>query len=54
MLVLGYKAATEQFAPGQLLDWGVEAEQDGFDAIDASDHLHPSRNGGVQCSFVWS
>jgi coenzyme F420-dependent glucose-6-phosphate dehydrogenase len=54
MIVLGYKAATEQFAPNQLLDWAVEAEQAGFDAIDASDHFHPWRDDDVHCSFVWS
>lgn len=54
MLVLGYKAATEQFAPNELLDYVCEAEQCGFDSIDASDHFQPWRNDGVHCSFVWS
>lgn len=53
MLVLGYKASTEQFAPSQLLDWVIEAERCGFDSVTASDHLHPWRNDGVECFSVW-
>ncbi len=54
MAILGYKADTEQFAPNELLDLVIEAEQLGFDAIAASDHFHPWRHDGVQTSFVWS
>jgi coenzyme F420-dependent glucose-6-phosphate dehydrogenase len=54
VLVLGYKASTEQFGPGELLDWCVEAERCGFDAITASDHFHPWRDADVHCFFVWS
>lgn len=54
MLVLGYKAATEQFGPSELLDLAIEAERWGFDSISASDHFHPWRDDDVQCSFVWS
>ncbi len=54
VLVLGYKASTEQFAPGELLDWCVEAERCGFDSITASDHFHPWRDSDVRCFFVWS
>jgi coenzyme F420-dependent glucose-6-phosphate dehydrogenase len=54
MLVLGYKAATEQFGPNELLDYVIEAEHWGFDAISASDHFHPWRNDDVRCFFVWS
>ncbi|MGH2461070.1 MAG: TIGR03557 family F420-dependent LLM class oxidoreductase [Chloroflexota bacterium] len=53
MLVLGYKASTEQFGPDELLDWVVEAEKCGFDSITASDHFHPWRDDGVQCFSVW-
>lgn len=53
MLVLGYKASTEQFGPTELLDWVVEAERCGFDSIAASDHFHPWRNDDVQCFSVW-
>lgn len=54
MLVLGYKAASEQFGPRELLDLAVEAENCGFDAVSVSDHFHPWRNDDVQCFFVWS
>lgn len=54
MLVLGYKASTEQFAPGELLEWCVEAEHCGFDSITASDHFHPWRDSDVRCFYVWS
>ena len=54
MLVLGYKAYTEQYGPNQLLDWCVEAERQGFDSITASDHFHPWRDEGARCVFVWS
>src|SRR6185312_4666640 len=54
MLVLGYKASTEQFPPNELLDYVVEAENADFDSVDASDHFHPWRNDGVHCSFVWT
>ncbi len=53
MLVLGYKASTEQFDPTQLLDWVVEAECRGFDSVSASDHFHPWRNDDVHCFSVW-
>jgi hypothetical protein len=54
MLVLGYKASTEQYGPNELLDLVVEAERCGFDSISASDHFHPWRNDDVQSFFVWS
>lgn len=53
MLHLGYKAASEQFGPNELLDYVIEAERHGFDAISVSDHFHPWRDD-VQCFFVWS
>ena len=36
----GYKAATEQFGPWELLDYTHRAEQVGFDSAWASDHFH--------------
>src|SRR5262245_42336231 len=41
MLKLGWKAGTEQYAPEELLDYAIAAEDAGFDSIDASDHFHP-------------
>jgi len=45
-LRLGYKASAEQFAPSELLAYGVEAEQAGFDSVFISDHLQPWRHTG--------
>jgi coenzyme F420-dependent glucose-6-phosphate dehydrogenase len=53
MLHLGWKAGTEQYPPGELLDYAVAAEEAGFDSIDASDHFHPWSERGQAC-FVWS
>ncbi|MBA3852123.1 MAG: glucose-6-phosphate dehydrogenase (coenzyme-F420) [Chloroflexi bacterium] len=54
-LTLGYKASAEQFAPRQLLDFGVEAEQQGFDSVVVSDHFQPWRHtdGHASFSFAW-
>src|SRR5258706_1208483 len=53
MLQLGWKAGTEQYPPGELLEYAVAAEQAGFDSIDASDHFHPWAEKGQAC-FVWT
>jgi coenzyme F420-dependent glucose-6-phosphate dehydrogenase len=46
MIRFGYKASAEQFAPKELLDYGVQAEQLGFDSVFISDHLQPWRHDG--------
>jgi coenzyme F420-dependent glucose-6-phosphate dehydrogenase len=46
MLQLGYKASAEQFAPRELLEYGVMAERAGFDSVFVSDHLQPWRHTG--------
>ena len=46
MLKLGYKASDEQFAPTELLGYGVLAEEAGFDSVFVSDHLQPWRHDG--------
>jgi coenzyme F420-dependent glucose-6-phosphate dehydrogenase len=43
---LGYKASAEQFGPRELVDFGVLAEQAGFDSVFVSDHLQPWRHDG--------
>ena len=53
MLRLGWKAGTEQYPPGELLEYAVAAEQAGFDSIDVSDHFHPWSEKGQAC-FVWT
>jgi len=53
MVSLGWKAGAEQYAPGELLEYAVTAEQAGFDALDVSDHFHPWAEQG-QASFAWT
>lgn len=54
-LRLGYKASAEQFAPRPLLDFAVEAERIGLDAVAISDHFQPWRhsNGHAPYSLAW-
>jgi len=46
VLRFGYKASAEQFSPKDLLNFGVLAEQVGFDSVFVSDHLQPWRHDG--------
>ena len=52
-LKFGWKAGTEQYAPQELLEYAVGAEQAGFDSVEASDHFHPWAEKGQAC-FVWT
>jgi coenzyme F420-dependent glucose-6-phosphate dehydrogenase len=51
----GYKASAEQFAPRELLEYGVLAEELGFDSVVISDHFQPWRHTGGHSpfSFAW-
>lgn len=51
----GYKASAEQFAPRELLGFGVQAERLGFDTIAVSDHFQPWRHhtGHAPNALVW-
>jgi coenzyme F420-dependent glucose-6-phosphate dehydrogenase len=55
MIRFGYKASAEQFAPTELLDYGVRAEQAGFDSVFISDHLQPWRHddGHAPAALPW-
>lgn len=53
MVTLGWKAGPEQYAPDELLDYAMAAEQAGFESIDASDHFAPWDPSGQAC-FVWT
>ena len=46
MIRFGYKASAEQFGPVELLRYGVQAEELGFDSVFVSDHLQPWRHDG--------
>jgi coenzyme F420-dependent glucose-6-phosphate dehydrogenase len=54
-LTLGYKASAEQFAPRDLLEFSVYAEECGFDSVVVSDHFQPWRHtdGHAPYSFAW-
>src|SRR5919197_6295512 len=54
-LTLGYKASAEQFAPKDLLEFGIAAEQNGFDSVVVSDHYQPwnHTDGHAPHSFTW-
>ena len=51
---IGYKASAEQFAPRELLDFSVEAEERGFDIVAVSDHFQPWRHDGGHSPFALS
>ena len=51
---LGYKASNEQFAPTELLNYSVLAEECGFDSVWISDHLQPWRHDGGHAPFAMS
>ena len=50
-LRIGYKASAEQFAPRELLDYAVQAEQVGLDSVWISDHFQPWRHHGGHAPF---
>ncbi len=54
MLELGYKASAEQFGPRELIDFGVLAEECGFDNVVISDHFHPWQHTGGHAPFSWA
>jgi coenzyme F420-dependent glucose-6-phosphate dehydrogenase len=50
-LKLGYKASAEQFAPRELVELAVLAEQHGFESVAVSDHFQPWRHTGGHAPF---
>ncbi len=55
MIRIGYKASAEQFAPRELADFAVTAEELGFDSATISDHYQPWRHKGGHApnSIAW-
>jgi G6PDH family F420-dependent oxidoreductase len=51
---VGYKLATEGFAPKELIRQAVAAEQAGFDFVEMSDHFHPWVEAQGHSAFTWS
>ncbi len=54
MLKLGYKASAEQFAPRELVEFAVLAEELGFDSVAMSDHFQPWRHDGGHAPYSLS
>jgi len=54
-MLFGYKAASEQFAPVELLDLALSAEHFGFDSVFVSDHFHPfwHHDGHAMFTLSW-
>ena len=50
-LKLGYKASAEQFAPRELVEIAVAAEEHGMDSVWVSDHFQPWRHVGGHAPF---
>jgi coenzyme F420-dependent glucose-6-phosphate dehydrogenase len=50
-LKLGFKASAEQFAPRELLEYAVLAEDVGLDSVWISDHFQPWRHTGGHAPF---
>ena len=50
-LRIGYKASAEQFAPRELVEYAVHAEQLGLDSALVSDHFLPWRHLGGHAPF---
>lgn len=50
----GYKASAEQFAPRELVEYAVLAEELGFDSVVVSDHFQPWRHDGGHAPFSFS
>lgn len=50
-ITIGYKASAEQFAPRELVELAVRAEEHGFDSALVSDHYQPWRHEGGHSPF---
>jgi G6PDH family F420-dependent oxidoreductase len=51
---IGYKLATEAFAPRDIVDAARRAEDAGFDFVELSDHFHPWLDDQGHSGFTWS
>src|SRR5512147_2660592 len=53
MVSVGYKLSSEEFGPGELIDYAARAERAGFAFALVSDHFHPWTDTQGQSPFVW-
>jgi G6PDH family F420-dependent oxidoreductase len=51
---IGYKLATEAFAPTEIVSQARRAEEAGFDFVELSDHFHPWLDNQGHSGFTWS
>src|SRR5690348_2741379 len=51
---IGYKLATEGFAPKEIIRQALKAEEAGFDFVEMSDHYHPWLDTQGHSGFTWS
>ncbi|MEU6130799.1 glucose-6-phosphate dehydrogenase (coenzyme-F420) [Saccharopolyspora sp. NPDC047091] len=51
---IGYKASAEQFAPRDLVEFAVQAEENGLDSVMVSDHFQPWRHNQGHAPFALS
>jgi G6PDH family F420-dependent oxidoreductase len=54
VVTFGYFLSTEEYAPRELIEQAMLAEECGFDALWISDHFHPWNSAQGQSPFVWS
>ncbi|MBL8562076.1 MAG: TIGR03885 family FMN-dependent LLM class oxidoreductase [Gemmobacter sp.] len=54
MVMIGYHASHEQFAPSELLRLCRKAQEAGFDCLKSSDHFHPWSERQGQSGFAWA
>jgi G6PDH family F420-dependent oxidoreductase len=53
-MLIGYKLATEAFAPTDIVSQAQAAEAAGFDFVEMSDHFHPWLDNQGHSGFTWS
>ncbi|MFG3258974.1 TIGR03557 family F420-dependent LLM class oxidoreductase [Streptomyces sp. NPDC048172] len=51
---IGYKLATEQYGPNELIRQARKAEAAGFDFVEMSDHFHPWLDKQGHSPFTWT
>jgi coenzyme F420-dependent glucose-6-phosphate dehydrogenase len=50
----GFTLSSEEHAPGELVEYGIRAEELGFDFVSISDHFHPWIAEQGHSPFVWT
>jgi coenzyme F420-dependent glucose-6-phosphate dehydrogenase len=53
-VTFGYRAVAEQYSAAQLLEFAVDADEQGFEFVSISDHFHPWFHEGGHAVFAWT